>query len=111
MNNCYDAVVEYMLKNPNKCIVIIAHTDSIGSEQYNLKLSQCRADFIKKIFVRKGISSVRIQAIGKGESEPIADNGTAEGRRRNRRVEIIYEECDTILDKTEDIEFEQDDWE
>ena len=69
-------------------IIAIGHTDSIGSDAYNKKLSQRRADAVKAYLVSKGIEANRIYTEGKGKSQPIADNKTKEGRAKNRRVEI-----------------------
>jgi OOP family OmpA-OmpF porin len=81
--------------NPEISIVVEGHTDSKGTDTYNKVLSQKRADSVKKYIVDKfGIQSSRIGAKGYGESRPIADNATEEGRQINRRVEaaIDYEE-------------------
>ena len=69
-------------------IVAVGHTDSIGTEAYNLALSKRRSDAIKQYLVSKGIEANRIYTEGKGESQPVADNRTAEGRQKNRRVEV-----------------------
>jgi len=69
-------------------VIAIGHTDSIGSDAYNRKLSMRRADAVKAYMVSKGIEANRIYTEGKGESQPIADNKTKEGRAKNRRVEI-----------------------
>ena len=69
-------------------IIAIGHTDSIGSDAYNQKLSVRRAEAVKAYLVSKGIEPNRIYTEGKGKSQPIADNRTAEGRAKNRRVEI-----------------------
>jgi outer membrane protein OmpA-like peptidoglycan-associated protein len=72
----------------DKKIVIEGHTDSQGKDDFNKQLSQRRAEAVRSYLVSRGVSSDMIQAVGKGEVEPIADNKTAEGRANNRRVEI-----------------------
>ena len=67
-------------------MLITGHTDDIGSEEDNLALSNDRANAVKEALITLGIDAARIQAEGKGESEPIADNSTAEGRAMNRRT-------------------------
>jgi len=69
-------------------LIATGYTDSIGTEAYNMKLSQRRADAVKKYLVSKGIDPNHIYAEGKGESNPIASNKTRDGRAHNRRVEI-----------------------
>jgi OOP family OmpA-OmpF porin len=69
-------------------IVAVGHTDSIGSHEYNMALSQRRANAVKQYLVSKGIEANRIYTEGKGKTQPVADNRTAEGRQKNRRVEI-----------------------
>ena len=69
-------------------IIAIGHTDSIGSDRYNQKLSIRRAESVKAYLISKGIAANRIYTEGKGEKQPIADNKTKEGRQKNRRVEI-----------------------
>jgi OOP family OmpA-OmpF porin len=69
-------------------LIATGHTDSIGTEQYNLGLSQRRANSVKTYLVSKGIAADRIYVEGKGESSPVASNKTREGRAQNRRVEI-----------------------
>jgi len=73
---------------PDSDIVIVGHTDSRGSEEYNLNLSNRRSESAKSYLVSRGIPSSRIQAQGRGELEPIADNDVDEGRAQNRRVEV-----------------------
>ena len=69
-------------------IVAVGHTDSVGTDAYNQKLSIRRAEAVKKHLVSQGIDAKRIYVEGKGESQPVADNKTAEGRAKNRRVQI-----------------------
>jgi OOP family OmpA-OmpF porin len=69
-------------------IIAVGHTDSIGSDAYNQKLSVRRAEAVKAYLVSKGIEKNRIYTEGKGEKQPVADNKTKEGRAKNRRVEI-----------------------
>ncbi|PUA17242.1 outer membrane protein OmpA [Glaciimonas sp. PCH181] len=69
-------------------IIAVGHTDSIGSVAYNQKLSIRRAEAVKAYLVSKGIESNRVYTEGKGKSQPVADNKTAAGRAKNRRVEI-----------------------
>jgi outer membrane protein OmpA-like peptidoglycan-associated protein len=76
---------------PGRRIMIEGHTDSVGSDATNQSLSQARADAVKAFMIRNGIDSSQIDAIGVGESRPVADNASAEGRANNRRVEIILQ--------------------
>ena len=69
-------------------IVAVGHTDSVGTDAYNQKLSLRRAEAVKAYLVTKGIEANRVYTEGKGKKQPVADNKTAEGRAKNRRVEI-----------------------
>jgi adhesin transport system outer membrane protein len=69
-------------------VIATGHTDSVGSDAYNQRLSVARAESVKAYLVSNGVDVKRVQAGGKGESAPIADNATAEGRAKNRRVEV-----------------------
>ena len=73
----------------NANIEVAGHTDSRGSDAYNMKLSQQRAEAVRNYLVSKGIAADRLSAKGYGESQPVADNATDEGRFKNRRVELI----------------------
>ncbi|MDX1438592.1 MAG: OmpA family protein [Rubricoccaceae bacterium] len=80
---------EALEESPNLRIVIEGHTDSMGEDAYNLDLSQRRAAAVVAWLTENGIESNRLSPEGKGETEPVADNGTADGRALNRRVDII----------------------
>ncbi len=69
-------------------IIAVGHTDSVGSDAYNQKLSLKRAEAVKAYLVSKGIEKNRVYTEGKGEKQPVADNKTSAGRAKNRRVEI-----------------------
>jgi OmpA-OmpF porin, OOP family len=71
-------------------VIATGHTDSIGTEQYNQRLSERRAKAVKDYLVSKGIPASKITTIGKGESQPVATNKTKEGRQKNRRVDIEF---------------------
>jgi outer membrane protein OmpA-like peptidoglycan-associated protein len=75
--------------NPDTDVTIIGHTDNSGSDEYNNRLSERRAEAVKTFTINQGIGASRINTRGKGESEPIADNSTEEGKAKNRRVEIV----------------------
>jgi outer membrane protein OmpA-like peptidoglycan-associated protein len=78
-----------------KKIVIEGHTDSRGSSGYNDSLSQKRAEAVKQYLVGQGVPADMLEAVGKGEQAPIADNSSPEGRANNRRVEIVIDESQT----------------
>lgn len=85
-------VADFMARHPEVSATIEGHTDSNASDSYNLKLSQRRVDAVKQILIGKfGIESSRLNAIGYGESRPIATNATAEGRQQNRRVVAVFQ--------------------
>lgn len=83
-----DADTETLLKNPNVMIEVAGHTDSTGTASHNLDLSQRRASTVRNFLIANGVDADRIVAKGYGQTAPIADNGTAEGRTQNRRVEL-----------------------
>jgi OOP family OmpA-OmpF porin len=83
-----DEVVRILRLHPDVRIEVGVHTDSTGMDAFNLRVSQARAQAIQTYLVRHGIPAGRIHAEGFGETMPIDSNSTAEGRARNRRVEI-----------------------
>ena len=83
-----DKVANSLVTYPNSLVDVMGHTDSTGSDAYNLDLSKRRANAVKNYLTMRGVSSARIEAIGYGEAYPKASNDTPEGRALNRRVEI-----------------------
>jgi OmpA-OmpF porin, OOP family len=83
-----DRVVDAMKNQPDLRLEIVGHTDSVGTDAYNRKLSLARADSVREFLVDRGIARDRLQTAGKGKTQPIADNETEEGRAQNRRVEF-----------------------
>ncbi|MBE2985852.1 MULTISPECIES: OmpA family protein [Campylobacter] len=83
-------VADFMAENPDYKVVLAGHTDSVGKEAYNQKLSEKRANAVAKTLEGYGVSADKISTLGYGELRPIADNGTKEGRAQNRRVEATF---------------------
>lgn len=83
-----EKIETFLKNNPVIAVEISGHTSSEGNDDYNLKLSQDRANAIKTWLTGKGISEKRIQTVGYGKAKPVADNSTEEGRKLNRRVEF-----------------------
>lgn len=81
-------VAKVLNQYPQTTITVAGHTDSTGSEEYNLRLSQRRAEAVKSALVGMGVNAARMTTIGYGKSKPIASNATEAGRQQNRRVEI-----------------------
>lgn len=81
-------VAQTLREYESTTIDVAGHADSTGPDDYNMALSQRRADSVASILTQNGVNPVRIVAVGFGETRPIADNATAEGRAKNRRVEI-----------------------
>lgn len=82
-------LVTYLKEHPDRNVLIEGHTDSIGTETYNLELSQRRATAVRTFLVRNGIDPERLTAQGYGQAQPVASNATAVGRQENRRVEVV----------------------
>lgn len=83
-----DKIVRVFKQNPKTHIMIYGYTDSVGRDEYNMKLSRSRANAVKAYLGSKGIGARRITAQGMGEADPIAPNDTKEGQAKNRRVEF-----------------------
>ena len=83
-----EELVEYMKYKDEEKIEIAGHTDNVGKEADNIKLSQQRAETIRAYLIKKGIQPARVIAHGYGASQPIADNNTEEGKQLNRRTEV-----------------------
>lgn len=84
-----EEVAGVLMEYPKTAAVIQGHTDSTGSEAHNQDLSERRAGSVKSFLVGRGVSQERMAAVGHGEGAPLASNDTAEGRRQNRRVDIL----------------------
>ncbi|WP_313359488.1 OmpA family protein [Empedobacter sp.] len=83
-----DKLIEVFKEYPDTDLLVIGYTDNVGSQSYNKPLSEQRAQSVKDYLISKGIASSRLTSTGKGIEDPIADNSTAEGRAKNRRVEV-----------------------
>ena len=91
-------VAKLLLKNPRLKVICLAHTDSVGTAEYNLDLSERRARSVKEFLVKEGVPPPSIRFKGMGYSRPLADNSTDEGRAKNRRVEfrVTYRDWETV---------------
>jgi OOP family OmpA-OmpF porin len=90
--NAYETlnnIVKFSSQRPDLKITVEGYTDSHGDSVYNKQLSKYRADIVKNYFIGQGISPFKIKALGRGTENPAKSNETDEGRKQNRRVEII----------------------
>ena len=85
-----------MQRYPRTYVEVLGHTDSTGSESYNQELSERRATAVADVLASSGVTPSRIVARGAGEMRPVADNGTVDGRSRNRRVDITIKPDDSF---------------
>ena len=83
-----DDAVRILVRHPELVVEIAGHTDSQGAADYNQDLSQRRANAVRDYLIKHGANAARLTAMGYGEAEPVADNGTRDGRAMNRRVEL-----------------------
>ena len=84
-----DRVAAYLKMHPDISVSIEGHTDLTGDEQANVKLSKDRAMAVRSMLMADHISRKRLTAVGLGGTQPVADEGTAEGRQKNRRIELV----------------------
>lgn len=82
-------VASSLNRYPDTTVNVIGHTDNVGEADFNFDLSQRRAQAVSSILISSGVAPSRVRSIGAGENQPIATNGTPEGRQMNRRVEIV----------------------
>jgi outer membrane protein OmpA-like peptidoglycan-associated protein len=88
-----DRLAQFRKDSPNSAVLIEGHTDSVGTDDYNLALSQRRAQSVADALSSRGISSDRVQTKGLGKAYPVASNDTQAGRQQNRRVEIVFSDA------------------
>lgn len=84
-------LASFMAEYPDKTVIIEGYTDDVGTETFNLGLSERRASSVRNALVEMGVSPARVSTVGYGEANPVAPNATPEGRLMNRRVEIVIE--------------------
>ncbi|MFO0675946.1 MAG: OmpA family protein [Polyangiaceae bacterium] len=82
-------VADALKEQPDRSVTVLGFTDSQGNDDYNMKLSQRRAESVRSYLVSRGIPTDTIQAVGRGKADPVASNANAEGRANNRRVEVV----------------------
>ena len=90
-----DRAAKIISEVPNIKLMIVGHTDGQASDDYNNKLSLARAESVKQYLVSKGVDADKLTVKGMGESEPIADNSTEQGRFHNRRIEFVVDDQPT----------------
>ena len=84
---------------PDTNVIVRGHTDSQGAESFNLKLSEDRADSVRRLLISEGVEAHRVTSIGLGEALPVSTNDTPEGRQQNRRVEIELRPTDALRER------------
>lgn len=91
-----DKLAAFLVRYPERTATIEGYTDDVGSEESNLRLSEQRAESVKFYLAGHGVSSDRLRATGKGESDPVADNSSATGRQQNRRVQVHISDAPVV---------------
>lgn len=81
-------LADILERNPGSEVLVVGHTDNVGSDEYNMDLSRRRAEAAASYLIQQGVSRSRVRTSGRGETEPIASNATEAGRQQNRRVEV-----------------------
>jgi outer membrane protein OmpA-like peptidoglycan-associated protein len=84
-----NSIVHYLLEHPERLVKISGHTDNVGSNEHNLTLSKKRADVVAEYLVNNGVAINRVETFGFGSTKPLVANITEEGRKKNRRVELL----------------------
>ncbi|MDH4173064.1 MAG: OmpA family protein [Betaproteobacteria bacterium] len=84
-----EQLTAFLTENPERSAIIEGHTDSVGAEAFNQRLSEQRAQAVQNALIERGIAPARLSAVGFGPSKPVVGNDTAAGRQQNRRVEIV----------------------
>jgi outer membrane protein OmpA-like peptidoglycan-associated protein len=84
-----DKLADFLKAYPKRNVLIEGHSDNLGHEEYNLRLSQQRAEAVRDLLVARGVAAQRIRTKGYGSKFPVVDNDSAAGRQQNRRVEVI----------------------
>lgn len=96
-----DKLSVVLLEKDKTDILVVGHTDSDGSDEYNLKLSEQRASSVRSYLVAKGVVVDRMTTSGKGEMDPVAPNDSSDGKQLNRRVEMIFTASDELIQEAE----------
>jgi OOP family OmpA-OmpF porin len=89
-------LAEFLRWNQGGTVLVEGNTDNTGSSEYNLQLSQQRAQAVRDFLDANGVAPLRMQAVGFGETRPVASNDSADGRQQNRRVEIVLQDVEAI---------------
>ncbi len=92
-----DQIASFLSENPERRVQVEGFTDSEGANDYNLELSQSRADAVAMAIIQRGIDAQRVRALGYGEEFPVASNASVGSRQLNRRVEIIVSNDDAAI--------------